>query len=503
MKIQFNAPQSSTLKNPSIYQEGIFTWVKVGMGNALVNAVAGSGKTTTLVHALGLMAGEAVFMAFNTHIVTELRNRLPAHQSAMTLHSFGLNAIRRRNRDAKVNQWKDRDIISEHFASVFRRDEKDRIRDIAIPTADLARMARLTMTDLNDQKALVDLIVRFDIQFDSERDIKDAIPAIPVVVKKMRADLDKIDFTDMLDLPVALGLQTAQYDVVAIDEAQDLSAAQRELALRAARAGGRTLAVGDPKQAIQGFAGADVKSMDKLHVALKATSLPLSICYRCPRSHVALAKALVSHIEASPTAKDGVVEHATFKTGTAAMKPGDLVICRTNAPLVGIALNLARQGIPCKIKGADLKRSFHALITKAEKKMRGATMKALQRSLEDMLEKELDAMGEEAEKGRGQALTDKYETLIFLAGGASSVPELDRMLDSLFSDEMGPVVRLSTVHRAKGLEADNVFIYNEKLMPLPFAQGEDLQQEWNIRYVALTRSKDRLTFVEPKAKAKR
>jgi superfamily I DNA/RNA helicase len=59
------------------------------------------------------------------------------------------------------------------------------------------------------------------------------------------------------------------------------------------------------------------------------------------------------------------------------------------------------------------------------------------------------------------------------------------------------MVTFSSVHRAKGLEADNVFIIKPSSMPSPRAKKQWEQvQEQNIRYVAFTRAKDTLYMVE-------
>src|SRR5262249_55889188 len=55
----------------------------------------------------------------------------------------------------------------------------------------------------------------------------------------------------------------------------------------------------------------------------------------------------------------------------------------------------------------------------------------------------------------------------------------------------------STVHKAKGLEFDTVYILKSELMPHPAAKrGWQLDQEYNIIYVALTRAKQRLYFLD-------
>jgi DNA helicase-2/ATP-dependent DNA helicase PcrA len=80
---------------------------------------------------------------------------------------------------------------------------------------------------------------------------------------------------------------------------------------------------------------------------------------------------------------------------------------------------------------------------------------------------------------------------------ARTVDDLSRAIENLFSDQDSAIV-LSTVHRAKGLEADRVFILCPEKLPLVWKgqRPEQFQQELHLRYVGLTRSKDTLIFVE-------
>ena len=74
------------------------------------------------------------------------------------------------------------------------------------------------------------------------------------------------DFTDMIWIPSsqALSLEPERYDVILVDECQDLSPCQRELVLRAVKVGGLRVFVGDPNQAIFGFAGASLQSVNEI-----------------------------------------------------------------------------------------------------------------------------------------------------------------------------------------------------------------------------------------------
>jgi superfamily I DNA/RNA helicase len=77
----------------SKYQDAIFNFVKNKSGNALINACAGSGKTTTIIESMKFTKGNCIFLAFNKAIANELEKRVPANATAKTLHSLGLSAI--------------------------------------------------------------------------------------------------------------------------------------------------------------------------------------------------------------------------------------------------------------------------------------------------------------------------------------------------------------------------------------------------------------------------
>src|SRR5690606_18120963 len=105
----------------------------------------------------------------------------------------------------------------------------------------------------------------------------------------------------------ALDLRVREFDNVLVDEAQDLNVAQRILIRRMLKEGGRLIAVGDPRQAIYGFRGADSDSFRLIGEEFNATDLPLTVTFRCPKAVVAQAQRYVSHIQAHETAPEGEV----------------------------------------------------------------------------------------------------------------------------------------------------------------------------------------------------
>lgn len=255
-------------------------------------------------------------------------------------------------------------------------------------------------------------------------------------------------------------------------------------------------------QAINAFAGADCNSFDRIKEDLQCTELPLSICYRCPTSHLDLARQIVPQIEARPDAPEGIIRHINEDKLMAEVKEGDMIICRVNAPLLGIALNLIGQGIPARVKGRDIGTSLIATVKKVAKPKKfdwSTFIPALHSWEQKEMEKILRKNNGDSEDPKIQALNDRISCVeaIYSFKPFSSLKEFQSVVDDLFSDER-PSVWLSSVHRAKGLENDRIFILHPELLPPPWVKPGTWQaeQESNIRYVAYSRSKSELIFVK-------
>ena len=107
-----------------------------------------------------------------------------------------------------------------------------------------------------------------------------------------------------------------EYDVVVVDEVQDLNDANHAFLRRCvAPEAHRTVvcAVGDPAQAIYQFRGANPRSLSKFRDVFAAESLSLTCCFRCPRRVVAVAAHLNRQISAAPGAEAGTVRVRTAR----------------------------------------------------------------------------------------------------------------------------------------------------------------------------------------------
>ena len=152
-----------------------------------------------------------------------------------------------------------------------------------------------------------------------------------------------------------------------IDEYQDLSRAQLEIVLNCATPQGRFLFVGDHHQSIFGFNCAEIGIKELILERTAALEFPLPITYRCPRTHVALAREIYPGLQAGPGSKPGEVLEIELAEVGGEVKAGDLVICRTTAPLISLCFELLRQGVQARVRGRDIGRNLVALLTPLEK----------------------------------------------------------------------------------------------------------------------------------------
>lgn len=246
---------------------------------------------------------------------------------------------------------------------------------------------------------------------------------------------------------------------------------------------------------IYGFRGADTDAMPNIIARLNAKVLPLSITYRVPLSGVALANTLVPELEAAPNAKEGILESVSEYRFLDMVRAGDLVLCRTNAPLVKPCFDLIRQGRKAVILGRDIGSGLIVLVQKIQKRERVRALGDTLEALNEYRRQEISKLMRAGKEMAADSLDDKIETIFALSDGCHTVADLERRIKDVFRDDAEGVT-FSTVHKSKGGEADRVFILKPELMPHPKATAPwELAQERNCIYVSLTRHKEALYFV--------
>jgi superfamily I DNA/RNA helicase len=483
----------------SKYQEAVIAWVRNHIDRAgalIVEAVAGSGKTFTIVRAAQEIPADhkAVFLAFNKSIATELGNKLPDHVESKTLNALGWAVCRYRiGKHITIERNKTRDLIDKLLPEEAREVQAELLSIIGkakshglIP----AGMPTPWGTYAADDQRWVTLMDRYDID-PNGCGTATFISWCNILLKAGLEEQNVFDFDDQLYMPVALDLPTWGYDWVIIDEAQDVSHVQRVLLRKFKKRDGRLIAVGDSRQAIYGFRGADSQSLANIGRVFKAETLPLSISYRCPRLVVEEAQHIVPHIECSDTAEDGeILSPNSWQVES--FSDSDLVVCRTTAPLIELAYKCISEGKQVHVMGREIGKGLINVIKKAGGK-RTKTIEALHPKLDRWQER----MIKKADKDESKiaAIQDKRDCINVLAAGLDTVAELIAAIEKIFSDSHGGTT-LATVHKAKGLEAPRVFILNPDGMPSKWARQDwQIEQEMNLKYVAVTRALETLVYL--------
>lgn len=250
------------------------------------------------------------------------------------------------------------------------------------------------------------------------------------------------------------------------------------------------------------FMGSDYRSFDELRRLPNTISLPLSISYRCAKNIVDFAKQFNKSMEPRENAEDGEVSYGAQIED---INDGDMVLCRVNAPLVQLYCKLTEANKPAYIRGKDIGTSLIRTITQTKEPLlsKNLASKGVFPALYNNLLDEIDIIMRKHNITLDMAMEDMeisqrldiIEALSALSERIVKTDELVEKIKSLFSDKKMRGVSLSTIHKAKGLECENVFIY-----PAPNSNAKleewEKEQERNLEYVAYTRAKNKLKFLD-------
>jgi superfamily I DNA/RNA helicase len=340
----------------------------------------------------------------------------------------------------------------------------------------------------------------------------------------------KLDFDDQNWMPIVRNLPTEQFDLLLVDEAQDLNRCKQEFVMKS---GKHLLVVGDEHQAIYGFAGADTESIPRMQRMLGIeTALRLTETRRCGKAIVTEANKVVPEFRAHESNSLGEILKSTSKKYEELLVDGDMVLCRINAPLVSEALKRLKQ----KKKAIIIGRKFGEQLVSFIKSMKATDVGDLVQKVDDWYHAEVAK--EQRTRNPSEAklinLEDKKECVLAFTEGVNTVEDVLREINKVFAGKVcphcgqhfdeeydrctekgcktitlpgeyypvGPLlvmpegVQYSSVHRAKGKEAENVFILFPELIPHPMAKSAwQKEQEYNLLYVAITRAIKRLIYV--------
>lgn len=562
----------------------------------IVKAGAGTGKTTTMIEGLNELLGFPTkiqpsgeqrdiwmqiaksrnqkrsigFCSFSNTIVDELKERVPPKVDAKTVHGMGLGAINRAfSPKPELKKNKSKLILAKMMGVTLEEAEKTSPQ-LMNATAYLVGLCKQNMKSGTPEE-LDELADHHDVQFgtDNQEDMHAQMTAelirqavydfVPKVLEKSKDLKDgMIDHNDMVWLPVVLNLNVWKYDLLFVDEFQDTNRAQQELVKRC---GKRLVLIGDERQAIFGFAGADAVSMKRLEVDLRqcrrckerksleqrvidpmlkkmietagfpkpvtdpkvewpdcscgqnwCTVLELTVSQRNAKAIVREANKYSPNFKARPDAPEGIVgqmaypimktkdgaKRLDFKASYAAnLRPGDMVVCRANAPLINQYFFLLKNGVKSSILGrGDVGEQLASLISQQKAK----DIPELIQRIGDWKDHEIAKENAKKEPSEHKVMNieDRHDCVIAFTEEVSTIKEMLNKINTIFTDnKKSPGVKLGSIHKVKGLEADRVFYLIPGGFKPRFRRMQDWQweQELNLRYVAITRAKTELYYV--------
>ena len=494
---------------PSPYQEKIFDFILHGNGNAVISAKAGSGKTSTCIAAIKLIKpkNKVMFLAFNRSIAEELSNKLKDYDNVevRTSHSLGFSIIKKNiDSEVELDEFKYRTYLKAHL------NELTEISGIQLTRTQLYEYIENISSLINYARFNLAQTAEEVRQLSLKYDIPILLDECDVTIKMLewgKTVLNRVDYTDMIWLPVELSMNTRcfQKDFIFIDECQDQSLMSIELFLKCFKRGTRFIAVGDEKQSINQFAGSSEDAFQYMKDYPKTTLLNLPICYRCPKRVVELARNFVSDIKYRDGAPEGDIQDNCL---ISMLKSGDMVLSRSKAPLLKVYVKLLRKGVPCYIKGQDIGVNLKELLNEIDVEELHTNLNkdgVFVRLYDNLFELRNKIMKTNGLDYQDATLTsyvlnryDMINALTILAENYKTKAELIKHIDEIFDEIKGGVI-LSTIHKAKGLEADNVYILCSSSMPSKLAKKDwEISAEENLMYVAYTRPKKKLGFISEK-----
>jgi len=493
----------------SKYQKDIFRAIRDTDESIAIKAVPGSGKTTTIVRSSKLLdfSKSAIFLAFNKAIASELNEKISPICDASTFHGIGATACAQNLPKVVIEQNKYWPIISayidrpiEPFGGLFSS---------AYPLLQLVDAARCRRVKLTPRgvETLTETMGILGVRAGSTHTWAEVAKHIKACIKrgtKLALKQGVIDFTDMVWLPCFKDWDIQPYTTVYVDEAQDLNPVQLTLLQKIVETGGRLIMVGDPNQAIYAFTGAMSESFFITKETFQAREMPLSVCYRCPTSHLEIARRFCKTVEAAPNAVEGSVDEISYSSLQYELSnhtSSNLLICRSKAPLIKTFINLLAEGVECQFNKGTILNSIISLIEILENGY-GASMSNLDRYLAEYHADEKTRLEESHPGGAKMAIrnlgdnVEALRTLLYaFRRSCSSVIVFKAKIRSLAKKKGNTT--LSTVHGAKGLEADWVGVLDWEKMPLNIngMSDEQRKQEKNLQLIASTRSKQHLRLI--------
>jgi superfamily I DNA/RNA helicase len=334
-------------------------------------------------------------------------------------------------------------------------------------------------------------------------------------LKRYKKEYTLIDFNDMILNFVKAGL-SPKFDVVFIDEAQDLSRMQWDMAKTIWNKTEDAFIAGDDDQAIFKWAGADVDSFIALQDQM--INLPLIQSHRIPIKVHALVMGIINRIKHRinktwhPKTNEGSL-HRHFDIDSVNMSSGEwLILARTKYMLREIEDNLHRKGLYYETRHKrNYEKDLQEAATDWEHLRQGQLLnyKQIEKIYSYMNDRHIDksklkGMVKGAFYGIDALTKDhglKTNTVWFEAfnnAGTTRINYLKKMRKNGEKLNKKPRIELSTIHAAKGGECQNVVLLTDLTKTTLETYHKNPDDENRLFYVGATRTKENLHLIAPK-----
>jgi len=504
---------------PTKQQADFISAIRDTRDNLALVARAGCGKTSTILMAVNEIVkyeprAEICVCAYNTAIKDEVAEKLrkAGHTNwktvnASTIHGLGFGLVKfvfKIHAKTGVDDKKVYKLIEAKNSDTYRQ-YGSQIKQL-VGVAKQAGVGFFDDAPIGNVNVWYALADHFDINgLDDTSEMDAVVECAQEIYRESLAQTNVIDFDDIILFPLIKNLRVKfGKDYIILDEAQDASRARQALARKFIKPNGRMFVVGDDRQAIYGFSGADAAALPNLIAALNAKVMPLSVTWRCPKAVVKVAQRYVSDIEAADAAPEGLVSNVTITDKESeielfnTMVAGDAILCRNTAPLITTAYKLIRMGKAIKVEGREIGNGIKAIIGR----WKVTTIDALLNRLEDYRNREVQKMMAKGNEAKVDEVNDRCDTIVeicnaCLQNGKKNVTDVIEFIDNLFADGDKACIILATYHRSKGREWKNVFLWEHSTRcPSKAARQEwQIKQEANLAYVAVTRAMQTLTYI--------
>ena len=471
----------------------------------------GTGKTTRLLRyvktflKLGTPIDKIGYFAFTTKAANEAVNRMLDYHTAFqkkdlkhfkTLHSLAFN---------QLGMKKTQVMQDEHYEDIGRQlgievtiykggEENTGFINSDSEYFNLINAARIKNISIEDE---------YNTDMYSQDMDKRLLKIISDEVNNYKQSYGLIDFTDMIEKFIVSGL-CPKYDVAFIDEAQDLSPIQWKMFNIIKENSKYVILAGDDDQAIYGWAGADVKKFQQ-EVSKKDIILPQS--YRVPQSVQSLADKILDLIPISRRVQknwkarkeQGTVNYVYSLEDVPIDEGKWLVLARYNDKLNRLKPFLKERGIYFEYKDRkSYKVTLFRTILNYLRWQKGDELSLAE--VKDIFE--YTGTDTELTEERMYNLTEfgfikdtpwydvfqsDYEECLYIREMLSNGEELRK----------DPRVKLSTIHSAKGGEADNVILFTDIPHRTWKAYEKEPDDDTRVFYVGLTRAKQKLHIIQP------